>query len=77
MSSLDVNAEIASSGETALTCFFDSMKMNRPYDGIIQDTHLSNPSGLDVAKRIRKEKPDQKLVQVTTSSKEYLLSDCL
>lgn len=68
---------MASSGEKALDCFFASMKNNRPYDTIILDTHLSNPSGLDVAKRIRREKPDQKLVLVTTSPKEYLPSACL
>ena len=77
MSSLGMNAEIANSGEKAMDCFFGSMKKNRPYDAIILDTHLSNPSGLDVAKRIRREKPDQKLVIVTTSPKEYLPSECL
>ena len=77
MSSLGMNAEIANSGEKAMDCFFGSMKKNRPYDAIILDTHLSNPSGLDVAKRIRREKPDQKLVIVTTSPREYLSSECL
>ena len=77
MSSLGMNAEIANSGEKAMDCFFGSMKKNRPYDAIILNTHLSNPSGLDVAKRIRREKPDQKLVIVTTSPKEYLPSECL
>jgi DNA-binding response OmpR family regulator len=72
-----MNTEIANSGEKAMDCFFGSMKKNRPYDAIILDTHLSNPSGLDVAKRIRREKPDQKLVIVTTSPKEYLPSECL
>ena len=77
ISSLGMNTEIANSGEKAMDCFFGSMKKNRPYDAIILDTHLSNPSGLDVAKRIRREKPDQKLVIVTTSPKEYLPSECL
>jgi len=72
-----MNTEIANSGEKAMDCFFGSMKKNRPYDAIILDTHLSNPSGLDVAKRIRREKPDQKLVIVTTSPREYLSSECL
>ena len=72
-----MNTEIANSGEKAMDCFFGSMKKNRPYDAIILDTHLSSPSGLDVAKRIRREKPDQKLVIVTTSPKEYLPSECL
>ena len=77
MSSLGINAEIVSSGEKALDSFYVSIKKDRPYDTIIVDTHLSNPSGLDVAKRIRREKPDQKLVIVTTSPKEYLPSECL
>ena len=41
------------------------------------DTHLHNTSGLDVAKKIRSEKPDQKLVLVTTTPKEYLPRECL
>ena len=77
VSSLGINADIASSGEKAIDRFFHSMKKNRPYDAIILDTHLSNPSWLDVAKRIRREKPDQKIVIVTTSPKEYLPSECL
>lgn len=72
-----MNTEIANSGERAMDCFFDSIKKNRPYDAIILDTHLSNPSGLDVAKRIRKEKSDQKIVMVTTTPKEYLPAECL
>jgi CheY-like chemotaxis protein len=38
---------------------------------------LSNPSGLDVAKRIRSENPDQKIVLVTTTPKKYLSEECL
>ena len=41
------------------------------------DTHLHNPSGLDIAKRIRSQKPNQKLVLVTTSPKENLQQECL
>ena len=77
MSSLGMNADITSSGEKAIACFSDSMKKNKPYEAIILDTHLSNPSGLDVAKRIRREKPDQNLVLVTTTPKEYLPAECL
>ena len=77
LSLLGMNVEIASSGEKALDCFLDSKKKDRRYDAIILDTHLSNPSGLDVAKRIRREKPDQKIVLVTTTPKEYLPAECL
>lgn len=77
LSSLGINAEIASNSEKVMDCFFNSMKKRKPYDAIIIDTHLSNPSGLDVAKRIRREKPDQRLVLVTTSPREYLPSECL
>lgn len=77
VSSLGINVDLASSGENAIDCFLDNIKNNRHYDAIVLDTHLSNPSGLDVAKRIRTEKPDQKIVLVTTSPKEYLPSECL
>jgi DNA-binding response OmpR family regulator len=72
-----MNTEITNNGEKTMNYFFSSIKKNMPYDAIILDTHLSNPAGLDVAKRIRREKPDQKLVIVTTSPKEYLPSECL
>ena len=77
LSSLGINTEIAYSGEKAIDCFFDSRKKDKPYDAILLDTHLLDPSGLDVAKKIRSEKPDQKLVIVTTTPKEYLPSECL
>ena len=41
------------------------------------DTHLVNPTGLEVAKTIRREKPDQKLVLVTTTPIENLPAECL
>ena len=74
---LGIKPDIASSGEKALDCFFDSKKKDRPYDAIILDTHLRNPSGLDVVKGIRNEKPDQKIVLVTTTPKEYLPAEYL
>ena len=77
LSSLGVKTEIANSGEKALGCFLDSKKKESPYDAIMLDTHLHNTSGLDVAKKIRSEKPDQKLVLVTTTPKEYLPRECL
>jgi two-component system, OmpR family, response regulator len=77
LSLLGMNIKTASSGEKALDCFLDSKKKDRPYDAIIVDTHLSNPSGLDVVKRIRNEKPDQKIVLVTTTPTEYLPAECL
>ena len=77
LSSLGMDTEIVSSREKTLDSFFSSIQNNRPYDAIVLDTHLSNPSGLDVAKRIRSNKPDQKLVIVTTTPKEYLSKDCL
>ena len=77
LSSLGMKTEIAKSGEQALECFFDSEKKERLYDAIMVDTHLHNTSGLDIAKRIHLEKPDQKLVLVTTTPKEYLPKECL
>lgn len=77
LSSLGINTEIVYSGEKAIDCFFDSKMKNKPFDAILLDTHISNPSGLDVAKRIRREKPGQKLVIVTTTPKECLPSESL
>ena len=77
LSSLGMDSEIASSREKTLDCFFGSMKRNSPYNTIVLDTHLSDHSGLDTAKKIRTMKPDQKLVIVTTTPKEYLSTDCL
>lgn len=72
LSSLGISTETASSGQETLDYFLQSKEKQRPYDAILLDTHLLNPSGLEVAKRIRGEKPDQKLVLVTTTPKERL-----
>lgn len=77
LSSIGITTEMASSSEAVLDCFVDSMEKGRPYDAILLDTHLSNPSGLDVAKRIHLENPDQKMVIVTTTPVQYLLQDCI
>jgi DNA-binding response OmpR family regulator len=77
LSSLGIITETANSGKMALDCFFDSKKKERPYDAIVLDTHLFNPPGLEVAKKIHSEKPDQKLVIVTTTPVQYLPQDCL
>jgi CheY-like chemotaxis protein len=77
LSSLGAKTETARSGHEAIEQFLNSEKNERPYDVIVLDTHLLNPSGLDIAKRIRSQKPNQKLVLITTSPKEYLPSECL
>lgn len=77
LSSLGVKTDLADSGDKALDYFGDSKEQGRPYDAILLDTHLFNPSGLDVAKKIRSYNPDQKLVLVTTTPKEYLPAECL
>lgn len=77
LSSSGMGAEIANSGEKALNCFFVSKKEGKSYDAILLDTRLSNPSGLAIAKIIKQEKTDQKLVIVTTTPKEYLPKECL
>ena len=77
LSSLGAKTETASSGHEAIEQFLNSEENERPYDVIVLDTHLLNPSGLDIAKRIRSQKPNQKLVLVTTSPKEYMPSECL
>jgi DNA-binding response OmpR family regulator len=77
LSSVGVSAKIANTGDAAIDFFFVSKKNDKSFDAILLDTHLSNPSGLDVAKKIRSEKPDQKLVIITTTPKEHLPKDCL
>ncbi len=72
-----MNPETVNTGHDALDCFLESKERKRSYDIIVVDTHLFDPSGLDVAKRIRSEKPDQKLVLVTTTPKENLPAECL
>ena len=77
LSSLGIRTETVSSGHEAVYQFLKSKENKRPYDAIVLDTHLYSPSGLDVAKKIHLEKPDQKLVLVTTTPKEYLSKECL
>jgi two-component system, OmpR family, response regulator len=77
LSSLGIGTETASSGQEALDYFLQSKEKRIPYEAILLDTHLYNPSGLDVAKKIRSEKPDQKLVLVTTTPKKHLSEECL
>ena len=77
LSSLGMKTETACSGHEAMEQFFNSEENKRPYDAIVLDTHLLNPSGLDIAKRIRSQKPNQKLVLVTTTPKENLQQECL
>lgn len=75
--SLGMRTDATNNGHEAIDRFLKSKEKGRPYDAIVLDTHLFGPSGLDVAKRIRSEKPDQKLVLVTTTPKEYLPAECL
>ena len=77
LSSLGMKTETVSIGHQAIKLFHKSKENKRPYDAIVLDTHLYFPSGLDVAKKIHLEKPDQKLVLVTTTPKEYLSKECL
>lgn len=77
LTSLAVNIKEVSSGHQAIKHFLKSVENKRPYDAIILDTHLYNPSGLAVAKRIHSEKPDQQIVLVTTTPIEKLKQECL
>ncbi len=77
LSSLGVKTETAASGQEAIEQFLKSKENKRPYNAIVIDTHLYNPSGLDVAKKIRSEKLDQKVVLVTTTPRKNLPEECL
>lgn len=77
LSSLGMNADATDRGDEALDRVLDRKEKERPYDAIIVDTHLQNSNGIDVAKRIRSEKPEQKMILVTTTPMENLPADCL
>ncbi len=77
LSSLGIKIQTAGSGQEAIEQFLNSEANQRPYDVIVLDTHLQNPSGLDIAKRIRSQKPDQRVVLITTTPKENLQQECL
>jgi CheY-like chemotaxis protein len=77
LTSLGMRIKTANTGHETLEYFLDSMKKGSQYNAIVLDTHLDNPSGLDVAKRIHSEKPEQTLVLVTTTPKEYLPAESL
>ncbi|KAA2282472.1 MAG: response regulator [Candidatus Nitrosocosmicus sp.] len=77
LSSFGIKAETVSNGHEAIEQFLNNKENEHPYDAIVLDTHLSSPSGLEVAKKIRSEKPNQKLVLVTTTPKENLPKGCL
>ena len=72
LSSLGVKTETATSGQEAIEHFLKNKENKRQYNAIVLDTQLQNPSGLDVAKKIRSEKPDQKVVMITTTPRKYL-----
>ena len=72
-----MKTETAASGQEAIEQFLKSKENKRPYNAIVIDTHLYNPSGLDVAKKIRSEKLDQKVVLVTTTPRKNLPEECL
>ncbi len=72
LSSLGVKTETATSGQEAIEQFLKSKENKRPYNAIVLDTHLHNLSGLEVAEKIRSEKPDQKVVMITTTPRKYL-----
>ena len=77
LSSLGLHTDTVDRGDEALDRFLNRKNKQKPYDVVVLDTHLHDSSGLDVAKRIRSEKPDQKIVLVTTTPKEILPTDCL
>ncbi len=77
LSSIGMKTETASSGHEAIEQFHNSEENESPYDVIVLDTHLQNPSGLDIANKIRSQKPDQKLVLITTTPKENLQQEFL
>ena len=77
LSSLGMTTETANSGGIALDCFLIAKRRKDNIDAIVLDTHIVYPRGLEAAKRICFEDPDQKLVIFTTTPYHYLPKDCL
>lgn len=62
-------------GEMALRYFKREKDRGRCFKIIVLNTHLIDYSGLDIAEKIRMEKPSQRIVMVTKQSKEHLPKD--
>jgi CheY-like chemotaxis protein len=69
---LRVDSDIVDNGNSALSSFLKSRKNGKIYDAVILNTHLKGKMGLDVAREIHKQHNSQRIILVTTNTKEQL-----
>ncbi len=68
---LGLKAETVNSGKAYLNHLFVNPNNNN-FDTVIINTYLFDKFGLDIAKEIHKKNPKQRIVIVSTSSREHL-----
>ncbi len=74
LNSFGLKLEMVDSGEACLNRLFkDKNANNNNFDIVIINTHLFDIPGLDIAKEIHKKNPNQRIVIITTSSREHIL----
>jgi CheY-like chemotaxis protein len=64
-------------GDKALHIFQEDKEEGKKYNVVILNTHLKGTRGLDVAKKIHTNSPNQRIVLLTTTIKEELLQEAL
>lgn len=69
---LGAESEIVDDGDGALSTFVRRKNEGKRYDAVVLDTHLKGKRGLEVAKKMREKDSSQKIILVTTSTKEQL-----
>jgi CheY-like chemotaxis protein len=69
---LRVDSDIVDNGNRALSSFLQSKKNGKGYDAVILNAHLKGKKGLDVAREIHKKDTFQKIILVTTNTKEQI-----
>jgi CheY-like chemotaxis protein len=72
---LRVDSDIVESGNRALSTFVQNKNKGKEYDAVILDTHLEGKKGLDVAKEIHRMDNSQRIILVTTDTKDQLSRD--
>ena len=72
---LRVDSDIVESGNRALSTFVQNKNKGKEYDAVILDTHLEAKKGLDVAKEIHRMDNSQRIILVTTDTKDQLSRD--
>ena len=67
-----VDSDIVDNGNRALSSFLQSKENGKEYYAVILNAHLKGKKGLDVAREIHKKDTSQKIILVTTNTKEQL-----